>query len=324
MGQLRRQRILRKQPVVRYGRSAAVHVLVRDGNQRLVEERIALTGDLYPGPRGSHGIANGDDFDLLAAGGGIDADDLLIGAQFAHGNFQGHHVNVESSLRVLAGRAQLKQIKDCLNVAVETVIALARKGSVTARKTNDGLRGVMIEFGGRRHAIARGICPVVALIIFRGGNSLIVGWHDARAEQRFFVRAVWTMNYLGHGVGLRQILIRVVHVGDHPEIGLEDGLVVFVFGLEPELVAQVGLAGVRVVAERDVNLVEHVVIEVVFVRPDARLFKRINSERDVEIFLSGVRADEGIDIRGVGRRIERDQRRVHVTARVPDTGHTGD
>ena len=42
-------RVLAEQVVIRLGTGTAVAILIGDSNQALVEERIALPGDLHPG-----------------------------------------------------------------------------------------------------------------------------------------------------------------------------------------------------------------------------------------------------------------------------------
>src|SRR4029077_16255139 len=49
MREFRRHRVFAEQLVVRVGTGTAVAILVSDSNQALVEERVALPGDLHPG-----------------------------------------------------------------------------------------------------------------------------------------------------------------------------------------------------------------------------------------------------------------------------------
>jgi hypothetical protein len=62
---------------------------------------------------------------LTAAGGCVNADDLLVTTQFAHRNHQRHKVNIESALRVLARRTKLQEIEYGIDVAIETIVTLA-------------------------------------------------------------------------------------------------------------------------------------------------------------------------------------------------------
>src|SRR5262249_35560501 len=79
-------------------------------------------------------------------------------------------------------------------------------------------------------------------------------------------------------------------------------------------------------SESDVDLVKHVVVEVVFVRADAGFLMRINAQGDGEVFLSVVLVHERVNVGGVGSRITNDERRVHVTggkSRRPDESRAG-
>ena len=63
----------------------------------------------------------------------------------------------------------------------------------------------------------------------------------------------------------------------------------------------------------DANLVEHVVIEVVLVRADARLLVRVDGERRRQILAAEALRDEGVHVGRVRRIVQRDERRIHVT-----------
>src|SRR5262249_367585 len=132
--EFRCHRICAEQLVVRLGAGSAVAVLIGDGNQALVEKRVALPGDLHPRtkllraaiPRGaSCFIAQYSQ--LTAAGCCIDANDLLVPTQFTYRNNQRHEMNVESALRVLAWRTKLQQIEYGIDVSIETIVTLTRK-----------------------------------------------------------------------------------------------------------------------------------------------------------------------------------------------------
>ena len=81
-----------------------------------------------------------EDADLLAAGRGIDADDLLITAEFVQRYGEGHEVKVVAALAVLAGAAELEEVEHGLDVRVEAVIALAGEGDVAAVQRGDHRR----------------------------------------------------------------------------------------------------------------------------------------------------------------------------------------
>ena len=83
-------RVFAEQLVIRLRAGSAVAILIGDGNQALVEERVALPGDLHPramsvadrhvSPSSLGFIAQY--LYLTAAGGCVNADDLLVTAQF--------------------------------------------------------------------------------------------------------------------------------------------------------------------------------------------------------------------------------------------------
>ena len=86
--------------------------------------------------------------------------------------------------------------------------------------------------------------------------------------------------------------------------------------VEAELVRDGRFAGSDVVAGRDVNLVEDVVVEVELVRSDPRFLEWVDAEgRDQRLRAVGL-SNERIDISGVGRVVERDEGCVHVTGRA--------
>ena len=120
---------------------------------------------------------------------------------------------------------------------------------------------------------------------------------------------------LGHRVELRQVLVRVVHVVDDAEVGLQDGAAVLVPRREAELVRERRPAGGHVLPQRHVNGVEHVVVEVELVRADARLLERIDAERRHQRLASVLLPDEGIHVGGIRGIVQDDERRVHVTGR---------
>jgi hypothetical protein len=123
------------------------------------------------------------------------------------------------------------------------------------------------------------------------------------------------MVHLRDGVGLHEVLRRVADVVNHAEIGLQNRVLVLERGVELELVAQRGLARRHVVAGRNVDLIKHVVVEVVFVRPDAGLLMRINAEGGDERLDAVFDLHKRVNVRGVCRRIADDERCVHVTGR---------
>jgi hypothetical protein len=53
------------------------------------------------------------------------------------GHFERHQMQVETTLRILPGIAQLEQIEDRLNVGVKAVVTLARKRNISVRQLSD-------------------------------------------------------------------------------------------------------------------------------------------------------------------------------------------
>src|SRR5436190_24318004 len=91
-------------------------------------------------------------------------------------------MNVESALGVLAGRAKLQQIEHGLDVRVKAIVALAGESDVTAAQIRDGLRRVTVQRSLRGHAVAGRIFTVVALVVKRRGDALIIWRNDARTQ----------------------------------------------------------------------------------------------------------------------------------------------
>ena len=98
-------RVFAEQLVVRLGTGTAVAILIGDSNQALVEERVALPGDLHPwavqlrtAVSSPHDRFHRAILYLTAAGGCVNADHLLVTAQFAYRNDERHEVNVEPAL----------------------------------------------------------------------------------------------------------------------------------------------------------------------------------------------------------------------------------
>ena len=124
----------------------------------------------------------------------------------------------------------------------------------------------------------------------------------------------------GHRVELRAVPVLVTDAGDRPDV-VEERLRVADLGGEAELVGDVGgaLAGVR-----DVDLVGHVVAELVEVRAAVGSLQRdvVGDQHDV---VGLRRADERVDVGAVGNRVLADLRcfavRRHVSA--PRVGGAG-
>src|SRR5207302_5657914 len=114
-------------------------------------------------------------------------------------------------------------------------------------------------------------------------------------------------------VGLRQVLRSVAYILNHSEVGLQNCILIFIAGRETELITERGTPRCCIASHGNVNLIKHVRIEIVFVRSDAWLLEGINAERGYEGFDSVLILHKGIYVGGVGRGIQRDQRRVHMT-----------
>ena len=132
--QLRILGVLREQLLIRLGRRPAVEILVRDGDQTLVEQRIALTRHLDESPEAARSLPASSPrirtcSRLVVR---VDADHLLIAADLAERDRQRHQVNVEAALGVLARGAKRQQIEDRLDVGVEAVVTLTGERGVAA------------------------------------------------------------------------------------------------------------------------------------------------------------------------------------------------
>ena len=196
-----------------------------------------------------------------------------------------------------------------MDVRVEAVVALSGKGGVTLAQRRDRLPGVLVQFCFGCDTILRWILAVVALIVERRGIALIVWRNDTSAQDG---PLSCMMVDSRDRVGLRQILRRVANVVDHAQIRLKDSIFVLVVRFELELVTERRPARRNIASGRDVDFIQHIVVKVVFVRSDARLFVRINAQRCHQHFDAVFLLHEGVNVRGVGRRIARDERRVHV------------
>lgn len=124
-------------------------------------------------------------------------------------------------------------------------------------------------------------------------------------------------------VSLRQVLVRIAGVFHDAEVRLENRVAVFEVGGKAKLISQRRASGCNVRTERDVDLVENIVVEVVLVWPNARFLVRVHTQRQHQRLLIRMLVHERIDIGRVGGRIECDQRRVHVTRSARRCGEQG-
>src|SRR5262245_34581433 len=118
---------------------------------------------------------------MLPARGRIDARNLHISTQFTDRNLQRHEMDVVAALRILPGVAELKQIKDGLDVGKKAIVTLSSEGLIAAGKICDCLTGITVELSLQGDTILCRILAVVALVIVRRCDSLIVRWHDSLA-----------------------------------------------------------------------------------------------------------------------------------------------
>src|SRR6185369_4984197 len=126
--------------------AAIVFVLVRDGDECFAEKRVALAPHLDPFARGFGFLAVAQNTNTPPAGRGIDADGLQLTAEVGKRDVEDNRMDIEAALRVLAGAAELEEIKDRLDVAVKTIVALAGKGTVALAQCRNGLCGVRVKF----------------------------------------------------------------------------------------------------------------------------------------------------------------------------------
>src|SRR4029453_1992217 len=109
-----------------------VTILIGDGDQTLVEERVPLTRDLHPATCDLWIPVLTQYLDLTAARGCVNADDLLVTAQFGQRKHKRHHVNVEPRLGVDTRRTNLQEIENGVYVSIETIVTLTCEREVTA------------------------------------------------------------------------------------------------------------------------------------------------------------------------------------------------
>lgn len=100
-------RVLAEQSIVLAWAGSTVEVLVGDGHETFVEQRIALARHLDPFALGFVIAIRLQDGHLPATGCGVNPDHLVVTTDFANGNRQCHQVEVEPALGILARRAKL-------------------------------------------------------------------------------------------------------------------------------------------------------------------------------------------------------------------------
>jgi len=147
------------------------------------------------------------------------------------------------------------------------------------------------------------IVPIVADIVFRRCDPLVVRGDDSRAENRAHPGCD---HDLCHRVGLIKILVRVA-IGLHDaEVRLQNGALILVMGRELELIDDRIVSDGEIGPLRDDDLVEHIVVEIVLVGTDTRFFERVNGEGDLKNLGAGRLGYECVDVGLVGGWIEGD------------------
>src|SRR5262249_40289010 len=209
-------RVLLEQPRVDLGRRPAVQVLVLDGDEAFVEQRIALAAHL---DEVAETLVAGrtENPDTAPARRRIDADDLLIAAELVDRNVERQRVDVESALRV-HGRVrgtQLQQVEDRLDVGVEPIVSLAGERAVSVVEPGDRLRRVEIQLAFSGHAVLCRLLPIVVAVVLRRSVALVVWRYDPTAQARDAARAPV---HLVDRVALDEILRGVADVADDAEI----------------------------------------------------------------------------------------------------------
>ena len=81
---------------------------------------------------------------------------------------------ISKACAIPIGSTQTQQIEDPLDVSVETIFTLTRKGPIVRRQIMHRLGRVMIQVRRISHAIFRGHVPIVTNVILRSGDALIV------------------------------------------------------------------------------------------------------------------------------------------------------
>jgi len=302
--QLRSHGILAEDLVINGGTRPAVPVFIPYGDQALVEERISLPSDLdkitiviatttaiiviiviivVAAQEPDLVIAYDPDLviaydlDPLPARCGINAHNLLVATEFADRNFQGHQMKVEAALGVLARVAKREKVEDGLDVPEEAVVALAGEDFVAPAQLKDRLRRVTIKLRFARYPILGGILAIVTLVVKGRGIPLVVRRDDAAAEESPSISSA--VLDLRDPIGLGEILVGVIDVLNHTEIGLQNRVAVLETCVELELVAEGRTPPPEIVARSDMNLVENVVVKVPLIGTNPRLLERVDAKR---------------------------------------------
>ena len=223
-------------------------------------------------------------------------------------------MNIETALGVesLRTAAKAEQVEDRIDVAVETIFTLAGKNARTITEALYALLGVTIESSTCRNPILGQVVPVVILIVERRSNTLII-WRNHYVAAKHGSSAALTTVNTSDGVGLSQVLGVVANILHDSSIRLEYGISSLEVGGELELVADSRSASGEVVTQREVNLIHHVVVEVVLIGSDAGLLMRVNCKSGAQELVRSLTGKKSINVSGVRSRIESDEGCVHMT-----------
>ena len=111
---------------------------------------------------------------------------------------------------------------------------------------------------------------------------------------------ILAMVHLRNGVGLHQVLVGIAGVIYDPEIRLQNRVPVSKRRVEFELVAERGPTSGYIVTGGNADLIQHVVVEVVLVRADARFLVGIHAQRGDKTLHTVSVLHERVNVRGVG------------------------
>jgi hypothetical protein len=104
----------------------------------------------------------------------------------------------------------------------------------------------------------------------------------------------------------------VADIFNHSQVTLKDAALSFVARGELKLIAQGGFARGSIRTDRHMDFVKDVVVEIVFVGPDAGFLMWINAQGGDQRLPAACAPHKRVDISGVGRRVPDDERRIHV------------
>ena len=206
--------------------------------------------------------------------------------------------DVETELRVqLLERPEVAEVEHGTEVDVEAFAALAGEHATAARQRLDGrVRETDVVRRRQRPDVARRARHPIEELRAATGADVV--------QRRVVVSDPIDAR---HGIELLAVPARAVQRGDRADV-VEERAADADLGLEPELVRDVGVAVAVVV---DVDLVQHVITELVEVRAAGRTLQRhvVGNQRDR---VGCVGTDERVQVGAVGDRVLRDLGRLAV------------